>query len=76
MTAQGRFIEGAATHIELEQFGKAFALVRGAIELNTKAVLFRAGDATFNAAKAIDLNDDERAVLWNDLAKDARSTWR
>src|SRR5258708_36887730 len=74
--AQCRFIDGAATHIELEQFGEAFALVCGAIELDTKAVLFRASDAAFKPAKAIDVNDDERAGRRNDVAKDTCPTWR
>src|SRR5258708_15970298 len=76
--AQCRFIDGAgaATHIELEQFGEAFALVRGAIELNTKAVLFRASDAAFKAPKAVDVNDDERAGRRNHVPQPTRSTSR
>ena len=76
VTAQRRFIEGAAALVEFEQFGEPFALVRGAVELNTEAVLFRASDAALEAAKPVDVNDDERAGRRNDVAKDTRSTRR
>ncbi len=74
MPAQCRLIEWAAAHVDLEHFGEAFAFMRGAIELNAKAVLFRAGDTALKAAKAIDVNHDERAGRRNDLAQHVRST--
>src|SRR5665213_718239 len=76
VAAQRRFVEHAAIHVERKLLGNAFTLVLRAMELNSKAALLQARDITFEAAKAVDVNDDLGARRRNDIAKDARATGR
>src|ERR1700679_4283861 len=68
VAAQRRFVDDSAVHVERELFGHPLALERRAGELDPEFTLTRARHDAFEAAEAVDVEDDLRLSCGNERA--------